>query len=177
MAKLDEVKSLLSNKMPTGTFEDVFQALIDEFLERHSPARKQQRRDKHTNRKIGSTKPQIGSSTTEKKEPAKKPQTNTLRPNPAKSSPCGALTKRNRHVPASIRDKVFVRDNGQCTYVGKNGKRCGSTRSLQVDHVKPFARGGSTTLPNLRLLCGKHNRLEAKRVLGADVMNRYNRRK
>ena len=186
MAKLDEVKSLLSNKMPAGTFEDVFQALIDEFLERHSPAKKQQRRDKRTNHKNLSTKPQTVASRTPKKEiprtsqanvPQRNCQANTSRTNPPKNTPGRTPTKRTRHIPAAVRDKVYVRDNGRCAYLGKNSKRCGSTRNLQVDHIKPVARGGTNTLSNLRLLCGKHNRLEAKRVLGADVMNRYTKQK
>jgi 5-methylcytosine-specific restriction endonuclease McrA len=152
MAKLDEVKSLLSNKLPAGTFEEVFEAVIDEFLDRHGPAKRQQRREKRKNRSL---KPQTASPKTIKN---------------------AAPTKQTRHILAAIRDKVYLRDDGRCTYVGKNGERCRSTRNLQIDHIKPFARGGSNKPPNLRLLCGKHNRLEAKRILGADVMNRYAKR-
>jgi hypothetical protein len=32
------------------------------------------------------------------------------------------------------------------------------------------ARGGTSALSNLRLLCAAHNKLEAERVLGGDVM-------
>jgi 5-methylcytosine-specific restriction endonuclease McrA len=37
---------------------------------------------------------------------------------------------------------------------------------LQIDHVKPAARGGANTIDNLRLLCAYHNRLEAERLMG-----------
>ena len=44
---------------------------------------------------------------------------------------------------------------------------------LQVDHIVPFARGGDNSPSNLRLLCGKHNRLEAERVYGKKHMEQY----
>lgn len=71
-----------------------------------------------------------------------------------------------RRVAASIKDDVFSRDQGRCTYVGVSGKRCESTRGLQLDHITPVARGGESNAGNLRLLCAYHNRLEAERILG-----------
>jgi 5-methylcytosine-specific restriction endonuclease McrA len=87
------------------------------------------------------------------KKAAAKPETS-----PKISSP--------RAVPAPVRDEVFVRDGGSCSYVGADGKRCGSTHVLQIDHVQPVARGGSASVGNLRLLCAYHNRLEAERLMG-----------
>jgi len=171
MAKLDEVKSLLSNKMPAGTFEDVFEVLIDEFLERHSPAKRHQRRVDRKKRAITSQKSPDRSRA---KAPSRTQATKNTGVSPKpKTRPRSQAQK--RHVPAALRDKIFVRDNGRCTFVGKNKRRCGSTRNLQVDHIEPVARGGTNRLQNLRLLCAKHNRLEARRILGADVMNRYTR--
>ncbi|MDH4038956.1 MAG: HNH endonuclease [Candidatus Krumholzibacteria bacterium] len=79
-------------------------------------------------------------------------------PRPSKSNP--------RHILATVRDTVFARDKGRCTFVGPTGRRCGSTQALQVDHITPVARGGSSTPSNLRLLCAYHNRLEAERIMG-----------
>jgi len=39
-----------------------------------------------------------------------------------------------------------------------------------VDHVVPVAKGGATTLKNLRLLCPAHNQYEADRTFGAGFM-------
>jgi len=72
----------------------------------------------------------------------------------------------DRYVTAAIRDEVFTRDEGLCTYTGPDGTRCGSTHVLQVDHIHPVARGGAGTKENLRLLCAYHNRLEARRLMG-----------
>jgi hypothetical protein len=75
-------------------------------------------------------------------------------------------------VPLRTRDAVFARDHGRCTFVGSDGKRCDETIRLHVDHIKPVARGGSNEMSNLRLLCAQHNRLQAERILGRDVIKR-----
>ncbi|MDH5270568.1 MAG: HNH endonuclease [Candidatus Krumholzibacteria bacterium] len=72
----------------------------------------------------------------------------------------------DRYVTAAVRDEIFTRDEGLCTYTGPDGRRCGSTHVLQVDHIHPVARGGTSTPDNLRLLCAYHNRLEAERLMG-----------
>jgi 5-methylcytosine-specific restriction endonuclease McrA len=71
-----------------------------------------------------------------------------------------------RYVSAAVRDQVFARDQRQCAFVGTTGRRCASTVGLQLDHIRPVARGGASTLENLRVLCAQHNRLEAERVMG-----------
>ena len=47
-----------------------------------------------------------------------------------------------------------------------DGKRCGATRGLEVDHRHPFARGGETNASNLRLFCRPHNQLRARLEFG-----------
>ncbi|MEJ2722495.1 MAG: HNH endonuclease signature motif containing protein, partial [bacterium] len=85
-------------------------------------------------------------------------------------------TKRSRHISAKTRDAVFVRDENRCTHIGTNGKRCNETRWLQIDHIVPFAKDGTNSLSNLRLLCAKHNALEAKRAYGAAKIDAHRRR-
>jgi 5-methylcytosine-specific restriction endonuclease McrA len=81
----------------------------------------------------------------------------------------GARAKsRTWHIPAAVRDEVFVRDGGQCTFCSADGKRCDETQRLQVDHIQPFALGGSHEAENLRLLCPTHNKLMAERVFGKE---------
>lgn len=72
----------------------------------------------------------------------------------------------SRRIAAAVKDKVFIRDEQQCSYVGPDGTRCSSTHVLQVDHIEPVARGGAGTIDNLRLLCAYHNRLESERLMG-----------
>jgi 5-methylcytosine-specific restriction endonuclease McrA len=82
---------------------------------------------------------------------------------------------RSRYVPAQVRRAVWERDQGQCTFVGSNGHRCGSKRFLEFDHVDPFARGGKATVEGMRLRCRAHNQFEAGRAFGVEFMNRKRR--
>lgn len=76
----------------------------------------------------------------------------------------------HRHVPAAVKRAVAERDGHQCAFVSADGRRCRERAHLEYDHVIPFARGGRTTVENLRLLCGAHNKYEAERVYGVAHM-------
>ena len=77
-----------------------------------------------------------------------------------------------RHIPAAVKREVRVRDEGKCTFVGENGKRCGSRRRLEFHHDEEFARGGPSPAKNLRLLCRAHIQHMAERSFGAEFMER-----
>jgi 5-methylcytosine-specific restriction endonuclease McrA len=62
-----------------------------------------------------------------------------------------------RYIPAAVRDEVWQRDEGRCTYVGLTGQRCRATRFLDFHHVIPFAKNGPATAENLTLHCRAHN--------------------
>jgi 5-methylcytosine-specific restriction endonuclease McrA len=85
---------------------------------------------------------------------------------PRRAKPSASL----RHVPADVKRAVTERDRGQCTFVSAAGQRCGSRKLLEFDHVDPVARGGKTTVDNMRLRCRAHNQLEAERIFGAECM-------
>ena len=72
-----------------------------------------------------------------------------------------------RHVPKAIRQAVCERDGGRCTFTGPDGTCCGSEWHLELDHIVPLAKGGQTTVANLRTSCRRHNQLEARREFGA----------
>jgi 5-methylcytosine-specific restriction endonuclease McrA len=77
---------------------------------------------------------------------------------------------KSRRIPAAIKRAVIERDGGCCRFVGANQRRCGSRVRLEFDHIQPVARGGKTTVANLRLRCRAHNQYEAEQVLGAGFM-------
>ena len=62
-----------------------------------------------------------------------------------------------RYIPADVRREVFLRDEGRCTFVSKDGRRCDETVGLHLDHIRMFCRGGEGSLENLRLMCKNHN--------------------
>ena len=76
-------------------------------------------------------------------------------------------------ISREVRDRVYLRDRGQCTYVSPTGTHCSCRENLQVDHVIPAAKSGSNNIGNLRLLCRSHNLLMAEKEFGKDFMFRY----
>jgi 5-methylcytosine-specific restriction endonuclease McrA len=85
---------------------------------------------------------------------------------PARKRP----SKSARHIPADVRRAVHERDGARCSFVSATGRRCEETRFLQFDHILPLARGGTSTVENLRLRCRAHNQYEAERMFGAGFM-------
>jgi hypothetical protein len=79
----------------------------------------------------------------------------------------------SRYLPVAVRRRVFERDEGCCTFIGANGKRCRSTYQLQFHHKVPFARGGPATCANVTLHCARHNRHQAYEDYGASHMDRF----
>ncbi len=75
-----------------------------------------------------------------------------------------------RYVPAEMKREVAERDGYRCAFVGATGRRCSERSDLKIDHIVPIARGGRTTLDNLRLLCAPHNQYEAERIYGEAFM-------
>lgn len=57
----------------------------------------------------------------------------------------------SRHISATTKKIVFTRDGGVC-------QCCGSSVSLEYDHITPFSCGGSSDASNIQLLCMKCNR-------------------
>jgi 5-methylcytosine-specific restriction endonuclease McrA len=163
MEKLEEVKALLSKKYPRGvSYEKIFEVMLDEYLEKHSPKRKDRRRNKWAAKQKDRKK----NPTTSKEARHSKPTSTMAKIKISKEN------QPSRHIPAAVRDKVFARDKSRCTFVGKKGTRCNSAWNLQIDHITPYAKGGDHSLQNLRLLCGSHNKYEAERIYGRDFMER-----
>ncbi len=82
-----------------------------------------------------------------------------------------AASANPRHIPAAVKRAVRERDGSRCTDVSEDGRRCESRRFLEWDHVIPVARGGESTVANVRQRCSAHNALEAERAFGAGFMH------
>jgi len=81
----------------------------------------------------------------------------------------------SRHIPLEVQRAVWERDAGRCTFVSQSGRRCEERSGVQFDHTVPYARGGSSTISNIRLLCPAHNQLEAECAFGAEFMKNKRR--
>jgi 5-methylcytosine-specific restriction endonuclease McrA len=193
MKKYNKIKSLLSSRHPEGiNFEMLFDTLMNEYLEKHDPDKRRERRMKraknrdktakqdpekrHERRATHVTKPDkpakqdlVKHSSQETERAGKRDK--ALKDNSRKKS--RDSRSNSRYIPPAVRDQVYARDKGRCTFMGANGKRCGATWDLEIDHVIPFARGGDNSPGNLRLLCRKHNYYQAERVYGRGFMKNY----
>ncbi|MBI4404925.1 MAG: HNH endonuclease [Deltaproteobacteria bacterium] len=139
---INRARELLGHKYPNASFEQVFTEAMQFYLRKHDPLEKE-------TKKLLVRHP-IGKAISESHEGEV--------PN----------RQRGRHIPASLKDEVWKRDQGKCSYVSPNGHVCGERRFLEVDHIYPWAWGGSNVLENLRLLCRNHNRLMAEKYFASD---------
>lgn len=64
----------------------------------------------------------------------------------------------SRSIPSSVRQKVWLRDEGKCV-------KCGSKQNLHFDHIIPYSKGGSSTENNLEILCFRCNISKSDKVL------------
>ena len=95
------------------------------------------------------------------KDLARKKFAATERPRASRGTARGS-----RDVAAKVRRSVGLRDDGACTFVSKSGRRCNARAFIQFHHVEPHAVGGETTVGNIQLRCGPHNRYESELFYG-----------
>jgi hypothetical protein len=75
-----------------------------------------------------------------------------------------SITKKHtRYVPVQLQRETRNEAQNKCSYVAPTGVGCNQTTHLQIDHIRPWAKGGSShDKNNLRLLCRAHNLMLAK---------------
>ncbi len=64
----------------------------------------------------------------------------------------------NRRIPDDQRASILVRDGGRC-------RNCGTSRNLEIDHIIPLSKGGSSADLNLQTLCRRCNRRKWKKMI------------
>jgi len=153
--KLRYAQMLASHSNPGGSIERIVDEALDLFIEY-----KEKQKFARTNR----PRPRERSVTSAAPRPAPNPAPPPV-PNPAPRP-----VPNRRHIPAEVRRAVWKRDQGQCTFVSSDGRRCESRSFLEFDHIDPVARGGKTTVERLRLRCRTHNQYEAEQSFGTEFM-------
>ena len=76
------------------------------------------------------------------------------------------LAAGSRHVPASVKRAVWIRDRGRCAFIAANGRRCNDRGFLEFHHVVAYAKGGKAKVENIALRCRAHNGYEAALEFG-----------
>jgi hypothetical protein len=64
---------------------------------------------------------------------------------------CILSFSQSRYISSTTKRIVFTRDRGIC-------KCCGSSSTLEYDHIIPYSCGGNSTASNIQLLCKPCNR-------------------
>jgi hypothetical protein len=157
LEELAQVKSALSHVVPDGNLETLLRVCFQKTLELCA---KRQRAARST--------PATSQTPAPKQAPCSSgPELETPQPPKAERS--------SRTISAEVRRVVWERDRGSCSFIGTQGKRCGSTHQLEFDHLKPFAAGGEATAANLALRCRQHNQHSARAWFGDAYMARFQR--
>ena len=142
--KLDRMRQLLSGKYLRGAcLEEIFSEAMDCYIRHNCPVEKARR------------------SLARKERMKERAKERT------------AANSDSRRIPAEIRHEVLVRDGFCCTYVSPDGRRCESREKIQIDHIIPYAAGGTHEAENLRCLCAAHNRLVAEQYFGKAHMDQF----
>jgi hypothetical protein len=148
MRKLERLKNLLGHKSKAQSYAGLVEELADLALKRLDP---------------------LGESSLKKSDLAKNAENSPSLP-PMEMGKASS-EKHTRYVPAQMKHLVWKRDQGRCTFVEpKTGRRCESRHALQLEHVRPFAMGGASSIENLTLHCVAHNQLAAIQAYGLEKM-------
>jgi hypothetical protein len=160
MEKLEAAREALSHSHPGADAEAILEAGLDFLIERAA------KRKGICTRPKACTRPQA-----EKPAPAAPPEGE----GPRRSEQPRQQAPNARAIPAAVKRDVWVRDGGRCQWPLDGGGICGSTLRIEFDHIVPRARGGASTVSNLRLCCRLHNELAARQHFGDDWMDRFTR--
>jgi hypothetical protein len=156
LKKLEAAQAGLGHTIPGAKMEQVIDAAVDLLLEKQARARGQvQRRRAVAATPTTTSSPAIGTTTIPSEPPPHR------RDGPREA------------IPAAVRRAVWARDGGRCSWPLDGGGCCGSTHRLELDHLVPWARGGETTVENLRLTCSRHNLAAARQAFGERTVGRY----
>lgn len=153
--KLEQLKQLWSHKLPSGSDSELIKAMAEFCLTKED-----------SKRKVSLAKKESQSLAAETKKP---PTPQNLTTDTKKSPrPSKTPAPESRYIPNKLRRHIWQRDQGICQFKDHlTQKICGSKRFIQIDHVQPWALGGTHIEGNLQLLCRAHNSLRAERTFGS----------
>lgn len=158
--KLDRAAELLSHSVVPGDLPALIERAVDLLIE-HEAKRRFAASWQRTNSERSITTARHKDSGRQDPDPAR-----AWKRRHRKSRWPVATT--SRYVPAEVRRRIWERDGGQCAFVDSEGNRCKERRFLQIEHCKPHACGGPSTVDNCCLLCAGHNRYRAKQEFGEE---------
>jgi hypothetical protein len=184
---LKRLKEIWSHEIPQGSLKDVFKKMAKYCRQQLDPVLKAERAQKRQDKSCAAAHaPELQAPKSEEgriiSSKATAKDENSVRPEKMTASPPeGHFLGERRawqsdrpYIPAGIRQQVWLRDKGQCTYIDPTtGRKCESRHRVQRDHIIPYAKGGQDTVENLRLRCFAHNQWHAIKQYGREKVLRY----
>jgi hypothetical protein len=79
----------------------------------------------------------------------------------------------SRSIPAATQRHVWMRDDGRCTFVSKQGRRCGARDFLQFHHQDNWAWVKRHEADRIVLRCHGHNQHAARQDFGEAWMAQF----
>lgn len=192
--KLEQVRAMLSHVDPHFKISDLFERLLDLYIDRHDPLKKAERASLRQARanvrregevgREGSPEAQWGRAVGREENPEARPERAVERGENPEVRPertqvslpqrlNGASCSESTGVPKAIEHAVRLRDRNRCVWPREDGTLCGSRWQVEIDHVIPRALGGPDTPANLRCLCRKHNVVAAHGVFGREKIEAH----
>ena len=152
---IERARALASHRLPNGDLASLMKLMVASFV-RHEEKRRFGigARSRLTKEETKAATPPGGAQ----------PETTTVMTRKARVVE-GAT--RGRYVSVMVRREAHAREGGRCAFESIDGRRCQARAFLEFDHLKPFAQGGASARPNIRLLCKAHNLLHARNCFGA----------
>ena len=155
--KIQRAKEILRHTYPQCKLEDILNEALELLLEKKDPERKIRRDSSVAEPALRESGVRLQNDKVSQKEKETSLEMSF--------SPSDTGVKK-RYIPEKIKQAIWKRDEGQCSYVSPEGKLCGERNFLELDHVHPWSLGGDSTAENLRLLCRMHNQYRAERTFG-----------
>lgn len=154
MEKLERVRGLLAHRKFNPSYAELLSMLADLAIKQLDPREKKASEVRQSHSALPT------------------PEANKCHPGNA-TVPTFPSPPSTRYIAAPARRELWRRDQGICTFRSKEtGKICGSRYGLEIEHLLPFALGGSNDLENLTLRCRAHNQLAAIRMFGEKKLGR-----
>ena len=183
--KLEQARNLLSHKLPGADFAAVFELGLDLLIAQEEKRRfgvgtrrRKAKVDvppaaKEAQPLVLTAPPDLGHAPAPEASPPAPVAHDPAEGGEAEREPDPAQTARSRYCSAEVREQVYLRDGGRCTYTDpQTGRRCDSAWQIELDHLHEWALYGPSTPENLTIRCKRHNGHRARKTFGDEHIDR-----